>query len=337
VTAARLGIALSSGSARGWAHIGVLQALAARGLRPEVVTGASVGALVGAAFAAGRLDDLERWVCTLTQRDVWRLVDTVFRGGGVMTGNRLMEAIGGQIGDLPIESLPIRFGAVATDLYTGEEVWLREGPFMTAVRASSGVPGLFSPHWHDGRWLIDGGVVNPVPVSLCRALGAEVVIAVDLSRPVTWAAMRAAARGNGSDPAASQAATGATNASQAEPRPSPASTDADAGAGAEGTAILRRWSGLVDGLVESFRSRRSEPGLVEVMTSAVNIMQDRITRTRFALDPAELVLRPDLGDFQLMDFHRAREAIAIGRAHVERMAPQLDALAAQLARRGPVD
>jgi NTE family protein len=334
VSAPKLGIALSSGSARGWAHIGVLQALAARGLQPDVVTGASVGALVGAACAAGRLADLERWVCTLTQRDVWRLVDTVFRGGGVMTGNRLMEAIAEQIGDLSIESLPIRFGAVATDLYTGEEVWLREGPFMTAVRASSGVPGLFAPHWHDGRWLIDGGVVNPVPVSLCRALGAELVIAVDLSRPVTWAAMRAEARASGSAPAAPfSVSAGTTSPGPAGSQSLPASAEAEASP--EGTAILRRWSGLVDGLVESFRSRRSEPGLLEVMTSAVNIMQDRITRSRLALDPADLVLRPDLGDFQLMDFHRAREAIDVGRAHVERMAPQLDALAAQVAFRGP--
>jgi NTE family protein len=334
VTAPRLGIALSSGSARGWAHIGVLQALAGRGLRPDVVTGASVGALVGAACAAGRLPDLERWVCTLTQRDVWRLVDTTFRGGGVMTGNRLMEAIAEQVGDLAIESLPVSFGAVATDLYTGEEIWLREGAFMTAVRASSGVPGLFAPHWHDGRWLIDGGVVNPVPVSLCRALGAEFVIAVDLSRPVTWAAMRATARASGgnSAPAATEAGQPAST-SPDESRPQAAAGEESTSA--ERTAILRRWYGLVDGLVESFRSRRSEPGLVEVMTSAVNIMQDRITRSRLALDPADLVLRPDLGDFQLMDFHRAREAIEVGRSHVERMAPQLDALVAQLGRRGP--
>jgi NTE family protein len=140
-----LGFALGSGSARGWAHIGILHALAERGLVPDVIAGASVGALVGAARAAGRLDDLERWVCTLTQRDVWRLVDTTFRGGGVMTGNRLMEAIAAAIGDAPIESLPVAFGAVATDLYTGEEIWLREGQYMTAVRASSGMPGLFSP------------------------------------------------------------------------------------------------------------------------------------------------------------------------------------------------
>jgi len=314
----RLGIALSSGSARGWAHIGILQTLAARGLHPDVVTGASVGALVGAACAAGRLPELESWVCTLTQLDVWRLVDTTFRGGGVMTGNRLMEAIAAQVGNLPIESLPVRFGAVATDLYTGEEIWLREGPFMAAVRASSGVPGLFAPHLHDGRWLIDGGVVNPVPISLCRALGADLVIAVDLSRPVTFAAMRAG---------------GPHDAAPHEPPSATAREEA----GAERTAILRRWSGLVDGLVESFRSRRSEPGLVEVMTSAVNIMQDRITRSRLELDPADLLLRPDLGDFQLMDFHRAREAIDIGRAYVEQVAPQLDAFVARLRAGTPGD
>jgi len=301
----RLGLALGSGSARGWAHIGILRALEERGLRPDVITGASVGALVGATCAVGRLEDLEQWVCKLTQRDVWRLVDTTFRGGGVMTGNRLMEAIAAHVGDAPIETLPIRFGAVATDLYTGEEIWLREGLFMTAVRASSGLPGLFSPTWHEGRWLIDGGVVNPVPVSLCRALGADIVIAVDLSRSVTQAAMRA-------------------------PEQPGAKTSATQEASTEGTAILQKWAGLVDGLVETFRSKRSEPGLFEVMTSAVNIMQDRITRSRLAIDPADLVLRPDLARFQLMDFHRGREAIDIGRALVDQLASQLDPILAQL-------
>jgi NTE family protein len=272
---------------------------------PDVIAGASVGALVGAAAAAGRLDALEQWVCALTQRDVWRLVDTTFRGGGVMTGNRLMDAIAAQVGDVPIESLPIPFGAVATDLYTGEEVWLREGPFMTAVRASSGVPGLFAPTWHAGRWLIDGGVVNPLPVSMCRALGADVVIAVDLSRSVTNFAKRA------------QDGSPAANATE------PAASE-------EGTAILKKWSGLVDGLVESFRSKRSEPGLLEVMSGSVNIMQDRITRSRLAIDPADLVLRPDLADFQLMDFHRAREAIDIGRKLVEAAQERLETVGARL-------
>lgn len=309
MTRPRLGFALGSGSARGWAHIGIVQALAERGLVPDVIAGASVGALVGAARANGRLDELEQWVCTLTQRDVWRLVDTTFRGGGVMTGNRLMDAITACIGDLPIESLPIRFGAVATDLYTGEEIWLRDGPIMTAVRASSGVPGLFAPTWHAGRWLIDGGVVNPVPVSMCRALGADVVIAVDLSRSIVDVAKRAP---------------------EQVPREEPRATDAASPVTAEGTAMLKKWSGLVDGLVESFRSKRTEPGLLEVMSSSVNIMQDRITRSRLAIDPAEVVLRPDLADFQLMDFHRAREAIEIGRRLVEATAGQLERVGALL-------
>ncbi|EXI80147.1 MAG: NTE family protein RssA [Candidatus Accumulibacter appositus] len=313
----RLGLALGSGSARGWSHIGILGALAERGLRADVITGASVGALVGAASAAGRLDALERWVCTLTQRDVWRLVDTTFRGGGVMSGNRLMKTIAEQIGDAPIESLPTTFGAVATDLYTGEEIWLREGSFMAAVRASSGLPGLLAPTWYQQRWLIDGGVVNPVPVSLCRALGADVVIAVDLRRSVTKMAMRA--------PEGLADSQDRKKAAENE-----AAVEATSEASAEGTAILRRWAGLVDGLVESFRSRRSDPGLFEVMSGAVNIMQDRITRSRLAIDPADLVLRPDLADFQLMDFHRAREAIEIGRKQVQTVAPQLASIAAQL-------
>jgi NTE family protein len=325
VTRPRLGLALSSGSARGWAHIGILHALEERGLRPDVITGASVGALVGAACAAGRLADLERWVCTLTQRDVWRLVDTTFRGGGVMTGHRLMEAIAAQIGDEAIESLPVSYGAVATDLYTGEEVWLREGPYMSAVRASSGLPGLFAPSWHQGRWLIDGGVVNPVPVSLCRALGADIVIAVDLSRSVTRVANRASERSN-DHPAEHDAHP----VKPADPHAEKPAEGAVSETSAEITAILKKWSGLVDGLVESFRSRRAEPGLFEVMTGAVNIMQDRITRSRLAIDPADVLLRPDLTDFQLMDFHRAREAIVVGRAHVEQAAARLEPVAAQL-------
>ena len=316
MTRPRLGLALGSGSARGWAHIGIVHALAERGFVPDVIAGASVGALVGAACAAGRLEALEQWVCTLTQRDVWRLVDTTFRGGGVMTGNRLMDAIAAAVGDGPIESLPVAFGAVAADLYTGEEIWLREGPYMAAVRASSGVPGLFAPTWHAGRWLVDGGVVNPVPVSMCRALGAEVVIAVDLSRSVTNAAKRA------------------QRLAQQTGNNGSASHGSEAAASEEGMAILKKWSGLVDGLVESFRSKRTEPGLLEVMSSSVNIMQDRITRSRLALDPAELVLRPDLADFQLMDFHRAREAIDIGRRFVEATADQLEPVGAALRARG---
>jgi NTE family protein len=305
MTGRRLGLALGSGSARGWAHIGVLDALLALGLRPAVVSGASVGALVAGAYAANTLGPLETWVRDLTQREVWRLVDATFRGGGVMNGNRLMQAVAEQIGNPEISSLPVSFAAVAADLYTGEEIWLRSGPLMSAIRASSGLPGLFAPTWLDGHWLIDGGTVNPVPVSVCRALGAEVIIAVDLSRSVTRKTRRVEHAASGEEPG------------------QPEDTDLEE---SEGSAVLSRWYGLVDGLVESFRARRNEPGLLETMSNSVNIMQDRITRSRLAIDAPELLLRPDLADFQLMDFHRADEAIAIGRAAVEAMGPQLDTL-----------
>jgi NTE family protein len=283
-----------------------------------------------------------------------------------------MEAIATRIGDALIETLPVAYGAVATDLYTGEEIWLREGTFMTAVRASSGLPGLFAPTWHEGRWLIDGGVVNPLPVSLCRALGADVVIAVDLSRSLTTASQRARRR-NG------EPADAIDDETNADFEPGMADMDMDAiaamrhddtpeddfldlpsagivdasltgivgapAAGANATdwrgstrrlskearAIVSRWSGLVDGLVESYRSRRSEPGVLEVMSAAVNIMQHRITHSRLAIEPAELVLHPDLSDFQIMDFHRAREAIDIGRAYVEQVAAELEPVVARLA------
>jgi NTE family protein len=268
MTRRRLGLALGCGSARGWAHIGVVRALAEFGLKPEVVAGASVGALVAAAKASARLDALEHWVRTLTQREVWRLVDTRFRGGGVMTGNRLMDEIAKHIGDPLIEDLELGFAAVATDLHTGEEIWIREGAVMAAVRASSGVPGLFTPTWYLDRWLIDGGVVNPLPVSVCRALGADVIIAVDLGRSV----------------------------SQGQPQ------------------VLRR----------------NAPSLLESMANAVNIMQDSITRSRLVIEPADLVLRPDVNHFQLMDFHRAAEAIEIGYEHVRENAARLEPVLALL-------
>jgi len=286
----RIGLALGSGSARGWAHLGVLKALAEHGIRPAVTSGASVGALVAAAYASNQVESLEEWVRTLTRVDVWRLLDTTFRGGGVMRGNRLMNAIGEQIEDRRIEQLPVAFGAVAADLNTGEEIWLRSGSMLAAVRASSGMPGLFTPIWHQSRWMIDGGVVNPVPVTLCRALGADYVIAVNLNVPVTqrWAGRRAPP--------------------EEVPPPEP-----EQKAGEASWASVDKWSELMGGLVESLRpSTSAGPGLFEVMAGSIHIMQEQIARSRMAGDPPNLTIAPDLGHFQLMDFHRADEAIELG-------------------------
>lgn len=175
-----VGIALGAGSARGWSHVGVLRTLIERGIRPQVVAGTSAGALIGAAYAAGRLDDLEHWLSSLTRTQVVGLFD-VGGDGGILKGRKLFDFFARHFEDRPIESLDVRFGAVATDLANGHEIWLRRGSLLAAVRASISVPGMLAPVWHDGHWCIDGGLINPVPVTLCRALGAEIVLAVDVN------------------------------------------------------------------------------------------------------------------------------------------------------------
>jgi NTE family protein len=174
-----LGIALGSGSARGWAHIGVLRALAERGIAPDFIAGCSMGAMVGAACAAGRLEELEVWALSLDWKGVVGLLDLGLRGG-LIKGDRLLSLYQGKFVERQFSELAIPFAAVATELATGKELWLRDGEVSDAVRASCTVPGLFRPVWLDGRFVVDGSVVNPIPVSLCRAMGAEVVIAVDL-------------------------------------------------------------------------------------------------------------------------------------------------------------
>ncbi len=307
--APKIGLALGSGSARGWAHVGIIRALEDAGIKADVVAGASVGSLVGAAYASGQLDTLEKWIKSLTKRDVWGLLDTAFRQGGVMRGNKLMRAIGEQITDYEIEKLATPFGAVAADLYTGQEVWLQEGSMLDAVRASSGLPGLFSPMWHQQRWMIDGGVVNPVPVSVCRALGADYVIAVNLNshygKPTRFV--------------------------QPEEPPKDNAVESNEHEANASWSSLERWSELVDDLMDTFRVNQSgspqasaqAPGLFDVIAGSVNIMQDRITRSRMAGDPANIMLSPDLSHFQLMDFHRAAEAIEVGKTVVSRAADEL--------------
>lgn len=255
---------------------------------------------MAAAHASYQLDALEVWARSLTKIDVWRLLDASFTGGGFMRGNRLMRTVGEHLQDRAIENLTRAFGAVAVDLYSGQEAWIQAGSMLEAVRASSGLPGLFTPTRHDGRWLIDGGVLNPVPVSMCRALGADYVIAVSLNRP---AERRDSNRPNSESP------DGAQNSGGSE----------------EATELFARWSGLLENFVSSIRSDRqpSEPGMIEVMYTTINIMQDQISRSRMMGDPPDLVVTPQLGHFHLMDFHRAAEAIEAGRDAVAKVAAEL--------------
>lgn len=179
----RIGIALGAGSARGWAHIGVLQALVAAGIRPDVVCGTSIGSLVGAVYAGDHLDELEEWVTGLTWRKVVSYFDISF-GSGLLKGEKLFGHLRDGLLDRRIEDLKRPFAAVATDLSSGREIWLREGLVADAVRASIAMPGLFTPYFRDNQLLVDGALVNPVPVSLARAMDAEFVIAADLSSTI---------------------------------------------------------------------------------------------------------------------------------------------------------
>ncbi len=276
----RLGIALGSGSARGWAHIGVLRALEQAGIVPDVVSGTSIGALVGAAYASNRLDRLEEWVAQIDWWDIIRYMDV--RLGGV-EGERLMRAFRERVEDAPIEILPKPFGAVATDLQTGREVWFQSGSLLEAVRASIALPGLFSPVRYQDRWLVDGGLVDPLPVSLCRALGADRVIAVNLNGNIVGKHFSGRpSRLAGPSPLLAKLSTRLQ-------------------------AMLGNSGGA-----EDEPNADEPPGLFDVMAGAINIMQDRITRARMAGDPPDVVLAPRLAHLGLMDFDRAHEAMTAG-------------------------
>ena len=179
MTKPKIGIALGSGGARGWCHIGVLRALAEEGVEPSIVAGCSMGALVGAAYVAGALDALEEFARSLTWPKIASFLDVNPARGGLIEGNRIITLLRTLKGDAPIESFAKAFTAIASDLGTGREIWLQNGSMADAVRASIAIPGIISPLKLNGRWLLDGGMTNPVPVSACRAMGADIVIAAN--------------------------------------------------------------------------------------------------------------------------------------------------------------
>jgi len=292
----KIGVALGSGAARGWAQIGVLEGLAALGVVPKVVSGTSIGSLVGAAFVTGKLAALKTRMENFGRRDVAAMLDLHFATGGLIEGRRVENFLDSLGIAGSIEDQAARYAAVATDLASGREIWLRQGPIGRAVRSSIGMPGVFSPARHDDRWLIDGGLVNPVPVSLARALGADIVIAVDLNSELVGRRFS----GSDADPAA--LTTGAAVSAQ------PPQWLMDAAG-----PILQR----------VLQSGLDYPSYFEVLANSLNIMQDRITRTRLAGDPPDVLLCPRLGQFSWLDFHRANEAIAEGLACVHAAEPTI--------------
>jgi NTE family protein len=296
----KLGLALGSGSARGWSHIGVLQALADLDMAPDVICGSSIGALVGAFSLKGQLAELAEWTMDLNTRDIIQFMDiNVITRGGLVEGSRLVEFLRGRLGEVVIEDLPGRFGAVATNLKTGREVWLTQGSLVHAVRASISLPAIFTPVRHEGDWLVDGGLVNPIPISLCHALGAEAVIAVNLNGDVVGKHFREA-RDRASD------ALSPETGPDTIPPP----------------GLWERTTIFFGHLFEPDQT----PGLLDVLAGSINIMQDRITRSRMAGDPPDVLLSPRLAHLGLLEFHRAAEAIEEGRAAVTRSVSALEYL-----------
>jgi len=298
----KIGLALGGGAARGWAHIGVLKALAEAGIEPDIITGTSIGAVVGGCHLAGQLEELETFARSLTRRRVLGYLDFNLAGTGLITGDRLGVLLNQHIGTMEIAHLPKPFAAIATEVGSGHEVWLTRGNLVEAMRASYALPGIFPPVRINKRWLFDGALVNPIPVSVCRAMGARYVIAVNLNADLT-------SRGtimpdfeahdsqlNGEAVVTPEQETPATMRS----------------------LLRRQWFGS---------ERDPKPSISSVVVDALSIVQDRISRSRLAGDPPDLVLNPRLSQIGPFEFHRADELIALGRAAVSR---ELDELKHQL-------
>ncbi|HEY0329832.1 MAG TPA: patatin-like phospholipase family protein [Rhodopseudomonas sp.] len=289
-----IGLALGGGAARGFAHIGILRTLLANGIVPDVVVGTSIGAVVGAAYAAGHLDSLEDWARSLQPRNIFGYLDIRLNGSGLIGGDKLAAQLEATLGQIQISDLIIKFASVATEVRTGHEIWLTQGRIVDAVRASYALPGIFAPVLIGDRWLVDGALVNPVPVSAARALGAEIVIAANVSSDVVGHGTTIFSHG-----------TPIEEIETVIESPAP-----------------RRGFGRFFS-AERFMKRElfgtsERPGISTVMVDAFNIMQDRITRARLAGDPPDLLISPRVGKIGWFDFHRADEMIGHGARAAER-------------------
>jgi NTE family protein len=293
-----IGLALGGGAARGFSHIGVVRTLIAHGIVPDIVVGTSIGAVVGGAYAAGHLDKLEEWARSLQPRNILGYLDIRLNGSGLIGGDKLAAQLEAAIGQTLIEELPLKFATVATEVRTGHEIWLTHGRMVDAMRASYALPGIFSPVLLGDRWLVDGALVNPVPVSAARAFGAEIVIAANLSSDIFAHSTTVYSHGPAAD-----VTVAVTPEAVIEPPPK------------------RGFSRLFSAertMKREFFGSGGRPGISTVMVDAFNIMQDRITRARLAGDPPDLLISPRVGQIGWFDFHRAEDLIAHGARAAER-------------------
>jgi NTE family protein len=285
-----VGLALGGGAARGFAHIGVLRRLLAKVIKPDVIAGTSIGSVIGGCYAAGYLDELEEWARQLTRRRIFGYLDFNLGGSGLIGGSRLAAKLSEELGELTFQDLPIRMSAIATEIGTGHEIWLTRGRLVDAMSASYALPGIFPPVRIGGRWLMDGALVNPLPVSAARAFGAQVVIAVNLNADNFGRGTIIQDHGPNADDDLVHA-----------------------------TALHGGLRGRAESMMKrQFLGTPSRPGLSTVMIEAFQVVQDRITRSRLAGDPPDVLISPRLGRINLFDFHRADEIIEIGAEAAEK-------------------
>ena len=290
----KIGLALGSGSSRGWSHIGIINALSGLGIKPDIVCGTSIGSLVGASYVSGKLELLEEWARSLTKFETAMFFDINTSLNGFVNTERLHEFLNKTVaGDKEvIENLKKQYASVSTELETGREIWLTSGSLIEAVWASISLPGLFPAIKNNNKWLVDGGLVNPVPVSVCRALGADIVIAVNLNGDIVGKHFEK----------------------------SKTIKNEDNSVGDKITDLVMEYTGS---LFSTTDDSEQPPGLFDAIASSVNITQDRITRSRMAGDPPDIILTPKLSHIGLLEFYRADEAIAEGRNCVKRMEPEI--------------
>lgn len=292
----KTGLALGSGSARGWAHIGVIKALEEVGIYADCVAGTSIGALVGAVYASGNIDALEEVVCKLDWKKAFNLFDVVFPRSGLLDGKKVADFARNHLQATNIEDLPLPFCAVSTDLTTGEEVVIAQGDVIEAIRASISIPGIFTPVKNGNRILVDGGLVNPVPVSAVRKMGAEFVIAVDLNHDILDK------KGVRKPPSVKTSARPKNQNDEGKKNLVSVWNKKLAALDIPALNQVKQW----------LNKKEPLPGIFEVLISSLNIMELQITDRNLKIDAPELLIRPKLGHINFLEINRAQEAIEEG-------------------------
>lgn len=343
----KIGLALGSGAARGWAHIGIIQALEELGIKIDIVAGCSIGAYVGAAYASNKLEPLGEWASSLTEWQVLGLMGVGIRKGALASGQKVFKTLEDNFCESRFEDLSLPLGVVATDLYSGKEVAFTQGEISDAVRASCAIPALFPPVAYEGRWLVDGAVVNPVPVNLCRQLGADFVFAVNLSadfRPEVQIAYQQEheknqlrtndffnksqsffqriftgkfKKGDSENLQIDDALAEESNSELQQDPSSPVENNTEI----DSEATQPEQAMPVEPVKMTLTN--TTPSMLGVMSSSLDILQARVTRSRLAGDPPDILIEPQLRDFGIMEFHRAEELIEEGRQSVNRVAEQI--------------